>query len=174
MLFKVIENDRTRVKFAHTLARLFPLQETRRPKAKKRLEASSIIMESHGTLSPCKRKKTCESRQSCLPNHDHIGVKQEPKAYDYEDVVAVVSRQLYPTVPPHPVCGICIGNERFSYERRMKRWERKDVLNKHVDTHFRDPAYQGDFICRYPGCFSKLLGIMHFKRHSLDVHQVAH
>jgi hypothetical protein len=103
----------------------------------KRPKAGSIVMESYGKPFPWKRKKTGESRQSCLPIHDHNGVEQEPK----------VHRQLYPTVPPHPVCGICIGNEQSSYEHRMKHWERKDVLNKHVDIHFRDPAYQDEFTC---------------------------
>lgn len=174
MLFKTIENDNTRVKFVHALARLWGLRETSRPKASKRTETDFVVFESHGVSSPTKRKKTAGGLERCLPTHDGKVVKPEPNALECEDIVEIESRHPYPTVPPHPVCGFCYGNKQFSYERRMKVWPRKDVRKKHVDTHFRNPKYQGEFDCPYPDCSSKLNGKMHFRRHSLDVHRIPH
>ncbi|KAF2193897.1 hypothetical protein K469DRAFT_548723, partial [Zopfia rhizophila CBS 207.26] len=146
MLFKPAENDKARVKFVRTLARLCQLQETHQPKA-------------------LKRKKMDFGSEV---------VKQEPDASKCEEIVEVQSRHLYPMVPPHPVCLICIGNKESSYEWRMRHKPRKDVLKKHVKTHFRLPKYQGEFQCRHPNCSDMLDGMMHFKRHAFDVHGVSH
>jgi hypothetical protein len=77
-------------------------------------------------------------------------------------------------VLPYPVCLICIGNEEFSYERRMRHIPRKDVLKKHVETHFRLPELQSGFACRHPSCSDMLFDSVHFKRHALDIHGVSH
>jgi len=81
--------------------------------------------------------------------------------------------EVYPMVLPHLICLICIGNEEFTHERRMHPIPRKDVLKKHVETHFRVPEYQRGFKCRHPECFIELDGMMHFERHALDVHGVS-
>jgi hypothetical protein len=90
------------------------------------------------------------------------------------DVLEIPSRQLYTTVLPHPVCLVCIGNKEFSDEYRMKCFPQKDLLNKHVGTHFRGPKFQSRFQCRHPTCLAMLEGIKHFKRHAFDVHGISH
>ena len=80
----------------------------------------------------------------------------------------------YPIMLSHLVCLICIGNDEFTYEKWMRPMPRKDVLKKHVATHFRLPEYQRGFECRHLKCSTQLEGIMHFKRHAYDVHGVFH
>lgn len=175
MLFKTIETDRTRVRFVRILARLCWLQETRRPKSPKCTEVNSIVLESHGTCFPRKRKRSVDDFDECLLiRHANPVVKQRLNTLEGGDIEETESRQLYPIVPHYPVCGFCMGNEMFTYEQRMKPWPRKDVRNKHVETHFRNPEYQKGFECPHPNCSSRLDDKMHFKRHSLDVHKISH
>ena len=80
----------------------------------------------------------------------------------------------YPMMLSHPVCLICISNDEFTYETRMRPIPRKDILKKHVAAHFRLPEYQRGFECRHLKCSTQLEGIVHFKRHAYDVHGVSH
>ena len=50
----------------------------------------------------------------------------------------------------------------------------KDVLKKHVETHFRLPGLRSGFQCRHPNCSDILGDMMHFKRHAFEVHGVSH
>lgn len=88
---------------------------------------------------------------------------EELDAPERGNILEVRSRRLYLTMLPHPVCLICTGNEEFSYERRMRHVPRKDVLKKHVETHFRLPELQSRFQYRHPSCADMLVDMMHFK-----------
>ncbi|KAF2739599.1 hypothetical protein EJ04DRAFT_606100 [Polyplosphaeria fusca] len=104
-------------------------------------------------------------------DQEKAAVKKEPTL----PLCGTVQEELYPKKLLHPVCLICIGNSGFSHERRLRPWPRKDVLNKHIKAHFEDPEFQAAFSCRHPRCQGVMLdGIMHFKRHALDVHGVTH
>ncbi|KAF2008362.1 hypothetical protein BU24DRAFT_469047 [Aaosphaeria arxii CBS 175.79] len=168
MLFKPFENEKARVRFITNFARLCKRQEMRRPVTLKRKRVEFVVSAS-GEANPQKCREIGRLNRG-LPCQSGE-VTQEPDLSECEEVQA---RQLYPMVSPYPICLFCIGNERLSYEQRTKPWPRKDVLNKHVDTHFRNPEFQGEFTCRHPSCSCKLNGKMHFKRHSLEVHQVSH
>ncbi|KAF1838361.1 hypothetical protein BDW02DRAFT_636434 [Decorospora gaudefroyi] len=146
MLFKPIQDDKAR--------------------AFKRKKAALVACEDNGSSFSKKRRK--DSDLVCEI------VKQDLDAPQRGNILEVGSAQLYPTMIPHPVCLICIGNKEFSYERRMRHIPRKDVLKKHVETHFRLPELQSEFLCRHPSCSDHLVDMMHFKRHALDVHGVAH
>jgi len=161
MLFKPIQDDKARVKFVRTLARLCHKQESRQPKTSKRKKVDFVVCE-EGSSSSSKRKKSVDGFEKTLPSQDS------------EKILETQSQQLYPIMPPHPVCLICIGNEEFSYERRMRHIPRKDVLKKHVETHFRLPELQSGLQCRHPNCSDMLVDMMHFKRHAFDVHGVSH
>jgi hypothetical protein len=167
MLFKPIQDDKGRVRFVRTLARLCHKQETRQPRTFKRKRVDLVACEGNGSLSSNKRKKGTD-------NQDYETEKEELDALRCENAIEVWSRQLFPTVAPHPICLICIGNEEFSDERRMRCIPRKDVLKKHVETHFRLAELQSEFQCRHPRCSEMLMDMMHFKRHALDVHGVSH
>ena len=162
MLFKPIQDDKTRVRFVRTLARLCHKQETPQPKALKRKKVDFVVCEDNGSSSSSKRKKSVD------------GFEKTPPSQDGEKILETQSQQLYSIISPHPVCLICIGNEEFSYERRMRHIPRKDVLKKHVETHFRLPELQSGLQCRHPNCSDILTDMMHFKRHALDVHGVSH
>jgi hypothetical protein len=173
MLFKPAQDGKARIRFVRNLARLCHKQETRQPRAFKRKKVDLIACEANGSSFSNKRKKD-GSEKSPL-NQVCETVKEELDALrPVEDVTEVWSGQLYPTVLPHPVCLICIGNEEFSYERRMHHVPRKDVLKKHVETHFRLPELQSEFSCRHPCCSNMLVDIVHFKRHALEIHGVSH
>lgn len=154
--FKPFRDERARLQFCCILAQLCLLQETRRPKDLKRRQMDSTVSKEQCDSNITKRKKT-------------------PKDFsEREKVVVLQPEHTYPMVPSYPVCGICIGIKDLPYHQQIKPWPRKDVLNKHVNTHFRNPTYQRDFICHYPNCSTVLNGEMHFKRHSLEIHKVNH
>ncbi|KAF1343436.1 hypothetical protein EJ07DRAFT_149673, partial [Lizonia empirigonia] len=157
MLFKPIQDDKARAKFAF-----------------KRKKVGLLACEANGSSFSNKRKKGTNGFEKSPLNQACEIVKEELDAPRREDILEVGSGQLYPTVLPHPVCLICIGNEEFSHERRIRHVPRKDVLKKHVETHFRLPELQSEFQCRHPSCSDMLVDMMHFKRHALDVHGVAH
>jgi hypothetical protein len=166
MLFKPVQDDKVWVRFVRTLARLCHKQETQQPQAFKRKRVSLVACEANSSSSNKRKKGTDGVKRSPL--------KEELAAPRHENVSDVRSRQLFPTVALHPICLICIGNEEFSYERRTRCIQRKDVLRKHVETHFRLPELQSKFQCRHPRCSDMLMDEMHFKRHALDVHGVSH
>jgi hypothetical protein len=174
MLFKPILDDKARVRFVRTLARLYHKQETRQPKALKRKRVGLIAYEANGSSFSNKRKKGTDGVEKSPLNQDYEIVKEELDAQRRENVLEVRSRQLFSIVAPQPICLICIGNEEFSYERRMRCIPRKDVLKKHVETHFRLAELQSEFQCRHPSCSDMLVGMMHFKGLALDVHGVPH
>jgi hypothetical protein len=174
MLCKLFQNDKARVKFVRTLAKLCHKQETRQPKAFKRKNVDLVVCEANGSYFSNKRKKGTDGfEKSPLCQLCEI-TKEGHDASECGRVSKVQPRQLFPTVAPHPICLICIGNEEFSYERRMRHIPRKDVLKKHVETHFRHSQLQSRFLCRHPSCSDMLVDMMHFKRHALDVHGVSH
>lgn len=128
MLFKPIQNDKARIMFVRTLARLCHKQETWRPKAAKR-KAGLVVCEANGPSSSSKRKKGDGSfKTTPLTQHGETA-KEELDALQHENPLEIPSQQLYPLVLPHPVCLICIGNEAFTDEQRMRCIPRKDVLN---------------------------------------------
>jgi hypothetical protein len=143
MMFKPVENDGVRVKFIHTLARLCRLQETRRPKVMKRNRTVFVVCESHRASSPRKKGKVVDCLEKGPQGQGSEVEKQKPAKRD--DITEAQSQHLYPMVLPHSICLLCIGNEECSHKWRMRHRERRDVLNKHVDAHFRQPEYQREF-----------------------------
>ncbi|KZM27296.1 uncharacterized protein EKO05_0008727 [Ascochyta rabiei] len=176
MLFRPFENDKTRVEFVRTSARLCQLQETRQPKALKRKMEQFVAVGDNGVLSLRKCSKGHPSLEVfSLPQcRNGETVDHDPGASRSEEPKEVQCQHTYPIVLHQPVCLICIGNKEFTYDRRMRHIPRKDVLNKHVETHFRLPEYQMEFQCRHPHCCAILHGVSHFKRHALEIHGVSH
>ena len=78
-----------------------------------------------------------------IPQKSESGatVEQEPSAPGANDIEVVHGPHPYPMVLPHLLCLICIGDDKFTYKKRMRLIPRKDVLKKHVETHFRLPEY---------------------------------
>lgn len=171
MLSKPFKDDRERLIFTRTLARLCQQQETRQPKALRRKNWEFVEHDSGAPLTKRHKADTAraEKRFYC---HSSDLVRQELDSDD-GDTGEIKTHDLYPIVLPYPVCLICIGG-RFPYERRMKHIPRKDVLQKHVARHFQQLEYQNGFQCLHPQCAIMLDGIVHFKRHALDVHGVVH
>ncbi|KAF2844512.1 hypothetical protein T440DRAFT_548498 [Plenodomus tracheiphilus IPT5] len=170
MLFKPIQGDNSRVRFVRNLTDLCHKQETRKPKALKRKKVNSVLYEPTGSNYSNKRKTGADGIEKSSPDQDGEIARDERDAPQREKFLD----GGYPVKLPHPVCLICIGNEEFSYARRMRRISRKDVLKKHVENHFRLPELQSGFPCRHPSCSDVLVGMMQFKRHALDIHGVSH
>jgi hypothetical protein len=173
MLFKPIHDDMARAAFVRTLAELCHKQETRRPKAAKR-KAGLVVCEGNGPSSSSKRKKGDGCFKTTPLTQQGEIAKEQLNVLQRGNLLEIPSQQLFPLVLPHPVCLICIGNEEFTDERRMRCIPRRDVLKKHVETHFRLTDFQTGFQCLHPRCSDMLVGMMHFKRHALDVHGVRH
>jgi hypothetical protein len=174
MLFKPFQDDKARKKFVQTLATLSHKQETRQPQAFKRKRGGLVACKANGSSFSNKRKKGTDSVERSPLNQECEIVKEELNTPQRENVMELRSRQLFPTVAPHPICLICIGNKEFSDERRMRCIPRKDVLKKHVETHFRLAKPQSEFQCHHPRCSDVLVDMVHFKRHALEVHGVSH
>ncbi|KAL5370822.1 hypothetical protein DPSP01_014648, partial [Paraphaeosphaeria sporulosa] len=130
VLSKPFKNNRARVQHIHNLARLCRLQETPRPKTHKR-------------KVDCVEDSTSSSKADdprTKPTRLEIRFERgEPTASKIEGDTDAL-HHLYPMIPPHPVCLLCIG--RGSYEWRMRPIPRKDVLKKHIMVHFKDAQYQ--------------------------------
>ncbi|KAH7116690.1 hypothetical protein B0J11DRAFT_509721 [Dendryphion nanum] len=170
ILFKPFENEKTRIQFISTLAGLCRRQETRQPKALKRKKAEFVTYDSCREMSQRMRKKVASGFEGGLRSQVSK-VVEEP---DTRGRGEIVSQHPFPMAAPYRICGFCADNEQLSYEARMKHWERKDVLKKHQDIHFRDRRYQGWFTCPYLYCTDKVDGRMHYNRNSLDVHKIEH
>tara|TARA_R110002003_G_scaffold2468_2_gene24368 strand:+ start:676 stop:1506 length:831 start_codon:yes stop_codon:yes gene_type:complete len=110
MLFKPIQDDKARVRFVRTLARLCHKQETRQPKAVKRKQVSLVSCEANGLSFSNKRKKGIHGVEKRPMHQDCEVAKGEFDAPNCGNVLEIRSRQLFPIVAPHPMCLICIGN----------------------------------------------------------------
>ncbi|KAL1593050.1 hypothetical protein SLS59_009375 [Nothophoma quercina] len=76
MLFKPIQDDKTRVRFVRTLARLCHKQETRQPKAFKRKNVGLVTREANGSYLSNKRKKGTDGVENSPLNQDG-GIAEE-------------------------------------------------------------------------------------------------
>jgi hypothetical protein len=170
MLFQPFQDERTRLQFVRVLIKLGRKQETQRPKALKR-KIDIVVCPRDQDSSPSKKSQCSVALSLYSGDQGTMVEKKESTLTECEDTW----EELYPKVLPHPVCLICIGNSVPTHDWRLRHWPRKDVLKKHVDAHFRDPQFQAAFACRHPKCREVMLdGILHFKRHALDEHGVAH
>ena len=167
MLPKPIKHNAERAKLINTLAGLCYKQETRSPRGLNRKTSDFVVTQYEKSLSR-KRTKAIGCSTESPSSEQHMDTPAEGERPEIQ------SHLLYPMLMPYPVCLICIGSEEFPYEWRLRPRLRKDVLKKHLETHFRDPRYQKRFQCRHPHCTDLLEGMMHFKRHALDVHGVYH
>lgn len=188
MLFKPFKNNKARIKFIYTLARLYRRQETPQRKASKRAQTDFFIFKGDDTPIVSKRKKTTDTFRNVSNDSmvSHIALDRkrsesggETVKLEFGTLEAGKGKPVqypcpYPMILPHPVCLICIGNDEFTYEKWMRPIPQKDVFKKHVATHFRLPEYQREFECRHPKCSTKLEGTMHFKRYAYGVHGVSH
>jgi hypothetical protein len=71
-------------------------------------------------------------------------------------------------------CIFCIGDDRQSYDRRMRTFSKPDKMMDHVERHLEKNT-TGTFECRHPVCKAEglLLGnIIHFKNHVEMVHKI--
>jgi hypothetical protein len=170
LLFKPASTEQIRIKFVYAMARLFKLRETRSSKATKRT-ATKTISRTCGSSTSARPTEIAPSPKKRKTSLDGKLLEQGRELSGYEDMMDVQLRYLYPIVPGYQVCGFCYGNKQLSHEGRTKRWPRKDVLRKHVNTHFRDDECRR---CPFPSCHVFLGGEEHYWRHSLEVHNVAH
>ncbi|KAH7111146.1 hypothetical protein B0J11DRAFT_543970 [Dendryphion nanum] len=173
MLFKPFEREKARIRFISTLARLCHRQETRQPKALKRKKMEFVTCDSYRAPSPRMRRKVVGEFESS-PRSQVSKVVEEPDTPGCGEIVEARSQRPFPVAAPYLICGFCANNEQLSDKAQMKHWERRDVLNKHEDIHFRDSRYQGVFTCPYPNCVDMVDGRMHWNRHSLDKHKIRH
>ncbi|RYN70824.1 hypothetical protein AA0117_g10090 [Alternaria alternata] len=152
MLPKPFQDDSDRIEFIEKLAELCRKQEKRQTKTSNRKRTTGFNVDggNDAQLSNKRIRGMAEVAEKDLP------VSKLPLKLSY------------------PMCLICIGNEAFADEVRMKPRPRKDVLNKHVDYHFSHPEFETPFQCFHPDCFRELVDKGHFKRHAYDVHNVLH
>jgi len=170
MLFQPFRGEEMHVQFVSALIKLGHKQETRRPKAVKR-KMDMVVRPYNQVPSPNKRSYYISTSSLYAFHQEDVAAKTEPTPPPHDEVL----EELYPKVLGDLVCLICIGNSERSDEWRLRRWERKDVLKKHIESHFKDHKFRAEFSCRHPKCHGVMLdGIMHFMRHALDDHGVSH
>lgn len=174
IIFKPFPDENARINFPWILARLCQRQETRQSKSLKRGMIEFAKQESGHEESPSLRFRkddqglellSSDSRGSqAVAQHLCGSINSGEKDCNY----------TFPIILDQPACLICIGNTQFTYERRLRHIPRRDVLNKHLEVHFRSKTYQQPFECRHPRCYAILQDEQHFKRHALDKHGVTH
>lgn len=73
-------------------------------------------------------------------------------------------------------CIFCIGNEKYSYEKRLRSFRRVSHMMDHVEkVHLKHLASDEKVICNHPVCKSKgvpLHNVNHFKNHVVRVHGI--
>jgi hypothetical protein len=73
-------------------------------------------------------------------------------------------------------CIFCIGNQRYSYEKRTRSFRRVSHMMDHVENvHLKYLAADENFICHHPVCKSEdvvLNDVNHFKNHVQVVHGI--
>lgn len=92
---------------------------------------------------------------------------------------------LHPNPSPTPVdiplvynktqCIFCIGNEKYSYEKRTRSFRRVSHMMDHVEkVHLKYISLDEKVICHHPVYKSQglvLNGVNHFKNHVQVVHE---
>lgn len=82
----------------------------------------------------------------------------------------------FPLVCEKTQCIVCIGNERLSYEQRMRKFRRVSHMIDHVeDLHLRHISVNERITCHHRLCRAEglvLRNIMHFKNHVATVHKI--
>jgi Protein of unknown function (DUF3435) len=170
-----------RIKFVYKLSRLCHRQESRwfspcrriptqacgekravsyvdNAKAPKRLRLS--VPEPNDSLSP-----------QALENVEENG-DVDSASIKVEDVEAL--QDSYPIAFTYPVCLICIGDERFSYEERIRPFARKDSLQRHINLHVKNGEFDQRMECNHPNCSDWLDNVQHFMSHAARIHGVFH
>jgi hypothetical protein len=174
MLFKPFQNNKAWEKFVRTLAKLCHKQETPQPKLVKQKKVDFVVYENNELSSSNKQKKSADGFEKSSLIQDYKTANEQLNALQRGQILEVQSQQPFPTVLLYLVCLLCIGNEELSYNRRMRHIPRKDVLRRHVETHFQLSKLGSGFQCCHPSCSGMLENMMHFKAHAFDVHRVSH
>ena len=98
----------------------------------------------------------------------------------------IKEESLRPDFSPMPVeippvykktqCIFCLGNEKYSYEKRLRSFRRVSHMMDHVeDVHLKHLAPDEKVICYHPVCKSEgvhLNNVNHFKNHVARVHGI--
>jgi hypothetical protein len=113
ILFKPIEDDKTRVKFVRALIKLCRRQETgcQRHRSESRLTGLCIPM----GLRASKRQVLLYL----------IGLHKNFDLLQRNTIVIICLPQDLHIVSPHPICLTCSGSEELSHERRLRHVPRK-------------------------------------------------
>ncbi|KAI9668710.1 MAG: hypothetical protein M1817_005194 [Caeruleum heppii] len=94
MLFKPIRDDKARVRFVHTLARLCHKQETRKPKACRQKSMGLVVCEANGSCPSNQRKKRADGFEKSLLTHDGEIAKEGLDAQKRKNILEVQSQHL--------------------------------------------------------------------------------
>jgi hypothetical protein len=80
----------------------------------------------------------------------------------------------FPLICEKTQCIFCIGDDRQSYDRRMRTFSKPDKMMDHVERHLQKKA-AGAFECCHPVCRAEELllnNVIHFKNHVEMVHGI--
>jgi hypothetical protein len=133
-----------------------------------------VVCEDNKLLSPNKRKKSADGFEKSSLIQDCMIANEKLNALQRRQILDVQSQQPFPTVLLYLVCLLCKENEELSYNRRMCHIPQRDVLRRHVETHFQLSKLGSEFQCCHPSCSGMLENMMHFRVHAFDVHRVSH
>ncbi|KFY03279.1 hypothetical protein V490_00235 [Pseudogymnoascus sp. VKM F-3557] len=80
----------------------------------------------------------------------------------------------FPLICEKTQCIFCIGDDRQSYDRRMRTFSKPDKMMDHVERHL-EKRTAGKYECCHPVCKAEgllLNNIIHFKKHVEMVHEI--
>jgi hypothetical protein len=80
----------------------------------------------------------------------------------------------FPLVCEKTQCIFCIGDDRQSYDRRMRKFSKPDKMMDHVERHL-EKRTAGMYECCHPVCKAEgllLNNVIHFKNHVEMVHEI--
>jgi hypothetical protein len=170
----------TRIKFVYKLSRLCHRQESRRFKpytdiqtqAHRKKRTSSEA----GDATARKRPRLARGPNTSdgSPALENAGKKGDvdSASIKVEDIEPL--QDSYPMAFTYPVCLICIGDERSSYEERIRPFARKDSLQRHMNLHVKKGVFDQRMECKHPNCSDWLDDVQHFMSHAARIHHVFH
>jgi hypothetical protein len=172
---------KTRIKFVYKLSRLCHRQESRWFSPCRRIPTQARG-EKHAVSDVDNAKAPKRLRLSVLEPHDSVGPQAlenvekngdvDSASIKVEDVEPL--QDSYPIVFTYPVCLICIGDEQFSYEERIRPFARKDSLQRHINLHVEKGVFNQGMECKHPNCSDWLDDVQHFMSHAARIHHVFH
>lgn len=175
------EAMKVRIKFIHNLARYCERQESRDFGAKTGLalrpatQSWSRPVDRKRPVSDTEEGSKPRKRFSSSPSENTKLALCVVEREAEDSYIVELDQKSSPTKFDDLICLICLANNREqSWEQGIRPFAKKYTLQKHIDKHAANGAFDKDFQCGDINCSSQISGFGHYMNHAGSVHGVWH